>query len=42
MISVHTDGELVNQLIDVIAKHKDSEYVLQEASSVRITSPHHN
>ena len=33
-ISVHSDGELVNELIDLIGKHKESEYVLQEASSV--------
>jgi hypothetical protein len=27
-ISVHSDGELVNELIELIGKHKESEYVL--------------
>lgn len=32
-IATHTDGELVNSLIELIGKHTASEYVLQEASA---------
>jgi hypothetical protein len=32
-ISVHTDGGLVNELIDLIGKHQSSEYVITEASA---------
>jgi hypothetical protein len=33
-ISVHTDGELVNNLIELAGKHQQSEYVITESTAV--------
>lgn len=33
-ISVFTDGELVNHLIELVGKHQQSEYVITEATAV--------
>ena len=32
-VSIHTDGALVNNLIELVGLHKESEYIVQEATS---------